>query len=165
MPVNVRELPPAYQVQALRKLAEQERKHDCLPKLPPDPKPTKENKYHNKPTERMTTAGNVLRFPSEKEARRYDYLLGLETQGVIKNLRLQVNFTLMEAYTDSQGRRIQAIRYVADFTYHQRTGAGDSTDTWELVVEDVKSCATRTETYKIKRKMMKEQFGITIQEV
>lgn len=165
MPVNVRELPPAYQVQALQKLAEQEKKRDGPPKLPPAPKPAKDNKYHNKPTERLTAAGNVIRFPSEKEARRYDYLLGLENQGVIRNLRLQVNFTLMEAYTDSQGHRMRAIRYVADFTYRQKTGAGDSSDTWELVVEDVKSRATRTETYKIKRKMMKEQFGITIKEV
>lgn len=165
MPVNVRELPPAYQVQALQKLAEQEKKRDGPPKLPPAPKPAKDNKYHNKPTERLTAAGNVLRFPSEKEARRYDYLLGLENQGVIRNLRLQVNFTLMEAYTDSQGHRMRAIRYVADFTYRQKTGTSDSSDTWELVVEDVKSRATRTETYKIKRKMMKEQFGITIKEV
>ena len=36
---------------------------------------------------------------------------------------------------------------------------------WELVVEDVKSRATKTKQYAIKRKMMKERLNIDIQEV
>lgn len=36
---------------------------------------------------------------------------------------------------------------------------------WALVVEDVKSRATKTKQYAMKRKMMKERFNIEIQEV
>ena len=36
---------------------------------------------------------------------------------------------------------------------------------WVLVVEDVKSRATKTKTYAMKRKLMKERFNIDIQEV
>ena len=36
---------------------------------------------------------------------------------------------------------------------------------WPLVVEDVKSRATRTKEYVMKRKLMKERFNIDIQEV
>lgn len=36
---------------------------------------------------------------------------------------------------------------------------------WPLVVEDVKSRATKTKQYIMKRKMMKERFNIDIQEV
>ena len=53
-----------------------------------------------------------------------------------------------------------AIRYVADFSYEKQSG-----DHWELVVEDVKSKATRTVQYKIKRKLMLNKFHIQIQEI
>ena len=71
----------------------------------------------NKPTERVTASGAVLRFDSQKEARRYDELAALERAGKIRDLRMQVDFTLQEAYTDGEGRRVWAIRYKADFSY------------------------------------------------
>ena len=135
--------------------------------------PEKARKYHNSPTERITPSGNVLHFDSQKEARRYDTLISLQNQGQIRDLRLQVDFTLQEAYTDPEGRRVRAIRYRADFTYKQRDPAEESLaaskgwpcESWRLVVEDVKSRATRTRDYINKRKMMKDRFGIDITEV
>ena len=169
MAIDVKDLPPAYQVQALKKLVEQERKkkHTHLPR-PADDGPEKSAKYHNKPTERVTASGAVLRFDSQKEARRYDELAALERAGQIRNLRLQVDFTLQEAYTDSEGRRMRAIRYKADFTYMKaRDDPWEEYDGsfWVLVVEDVKSRATRTKEYIMKRKLMKERFNIDIREV
>lgn len=179
MGIDVKDLPPAYQAQALRKWADAERKKGkrpfpCLAEN--DRQMT--SKYHNKPTERVTAAGNVLRFASQKEARRYDELAALERAGKIRDLRMQVDFTLQEAYTDTEGRRVRAIRYKADFTYrtpmakHWEIYADDPegwTDKlglpWELVVEDVKSCPTRTKEYLMKRKLMKERLNIDIQEV
>ncbi len=174
MGVDVKDLPPAYQAQALRKWAEQERKKKRLPlPCPADAGPGKPAKYHNKPTERVTPSGAVLRFDSQKEARRYDELAALERAGQIRDLRLQVDFTLQEAYTDSEGRRVRAIRYRADFTYCKPLGDGrhaaywadKSGALWVLVVEDVKSRATKTKQYIMKRKMMKERLNIDIQEV
>lgn len=179
MGIDVKDLPPAYQAQALRKWAEQERKkgRGSIPS-PSAGAPTPDSKYHNKPTERVTPTGAVLRFDSQKEARRYDELAALERAGKIRELRLQVDFTLQEAYTDSTGKRVRAIRYKADFTYRtppakqwavyadDPVGWSDKLGIpWLLVVEDVKSRATRTKEYIMKRKLMKERFNIDIQEV
>ena len=169
MGVDVKDLPPAYQAQALRKWAEQERKKKRLPlPCPADAGPGKPAKYHNKPTERVTPSGAVLRFDSQKEARRYDELATLERAGQIRDLRMQVDFTLQEAYTDGEGRRVRAIRYRADFTYRKpRDDPWEEYDGsfWKLVVEDVKSRATKTKQYIMKQKMMKERLNIDIQEV
>lgn len=179
MGIDVKDLPPAYQAQALRKWADAERKKGKRPLPCPaanDRQMT--SKYRNNPTERVTAAGNVLRFDSQKEARRYDELVVLERTGKIRELRLQVDFTLQEAYTDTEGRRVRAIRYRADFTYRipparrweiyadDPAGWSDKLGIpWELVVEDVKSRPTRTEEYMMKRKLMKERLNIDIQEV
>ena len=167
MSIDVKDLPPAYQAQALRKLMERERRKQRAPLPSPADAPTGGGrKYHNKPTERVTPAGNVLRFDSQKEARRYDELAALERAGTIRDLRMQVDFTLQEAYTDTEGRRVRAIRYKADFTYMKQSFVDrDGEWQWALVVEDVKSRATRTKEYILKRKLMKERFNIDIQEV
>ena len=161
MGIDVKDLPAAYQAQALRKWAEQERRR----KRRPLPCPAvdglgKSTKYNNKPTERLTAGGNVICFQSQKEARRYDELMLMLNVGQIRDLRLQVDFTLQEAYTDGEGRRVRAIRYRADFTYVRvKETIG------EYTFRDVKSRATRTKEYIMKRKLMKERFNIDIQEV
>lgn len=173
MAIDVKDLPPAYQMQVLGKLMEQERKkgRGLIPS-PAANAPQKASKYHNKPTERVTAAGNVLRFDSQKEAWRYEELAELERRGIIRDLRMQVDFTLQEAYTDGEGQRIRAIRYKADFVYLKQVQPWETDPEWtrgkpmwRQVVEDVKSSATRTKPYIMKRKMMKERFNIDIQEV
>ena len=116
----------------------------------------KKRKYNNQPDQR----GNV-HFDSQKEARRYDELLMLQTAQKIRNLKLQPQFTLQESYLTPEGDRVRAIRYVADFSYEVPEGEGQ----WRLVVEDVKSKATKTKQYEMKRKMMLNRFGIKIEEV
>ena len=157
MAINVSDLPPKYQAQAMKKYMEQQQRRGPAPPAAPPQDPTKGTKYHNTPTERVTASGAVLHFDSQKEARRFDVLAARQARGQIRDLRLQVDFTLQEAYTDQEGRRVRAIRYRADFTYRERDG--------RLVVEDVKSKPTRTREYLIKRKLMKERRGIDITEV
>lgn len=157
MAVDVKDLPPAYQAQALRKWAEQERKKGRGPALSPAAgAPQKASKYHNKPTEQVTPGGTVIRFASRKEAGRFDELSAMLQAGEIQDLKLQPSFTLREAYTTTEGVRVRAIRYQADFSY-RRDGA--------LVVEDVKSRATKTRVYEMKKKLMREKFDIEIQEI
>lgn len=174
MSVHITELPPEYQVQAAKKYMEQQARRGTLTFAAQNPrKALKPSKYHNTPTERVTPSGAIIHFDSQKEARQYDGLILRLQAGQIKDLRLQVDFTLQEAYTDTEGCRIRAIRYKADFTYYQPPEPGNHaaywTDQcglpWVLVVEDVKSAATRTKEYIIKRKMMKDRFGIEITEV
>lgn len=112
---------------------------------------TTESKYHAEKDVR-----GKLKFDSRKEARRYDALVLLLRRGEISDLRVQPEFTLIEAYTTPDGERVRALRYRADFSY-RRNG--------ELIVEDVKSAATRTRVYLDKRKLMQEKYGITVREV
>lgn len=154
MGIELTDLSPAAQAQALQKLNVQLRARQA-------DKTDKPNKYHNIPVER---AG--IRFDSKKEARRFDELSALAAAGAIRDLRLQVDFTLQEGYTTATGERVRAIRYRADFTY-QRRAEPDAAGIvyWLPVVEDVKSRATRTPEYRMKRKMMQDRHGIEIQEV
>ena len=173
MAINVNDLPPKYQRQALEKYMEQQARRGLMPSAAVPRDKAKANKYHNTPTERVTASGAVLHFDSQKEARRYDVLAARLQAGQIRDLRLQVEFTLQEAYTDTEGCRVRAIRYKADFTYYRPPENGshaaywaDQTGTpWVLVVEDVKSRATKTQKYAIKKKLLKERFGLDITEV
>lgn len=106
-------------------------------------------KYHNQPDSRGS-----LRFDSKKEARRYDELMLMMASGKIKDLRLQQDFTLVEAYTRPSGERVRAMRYRADFTY-TREG--------ERIVEDVKGI--KTKDYQMKKKLMMDKYGISITEI
>ena len=128
------------------------------------------SKYHNRKIEI-----NGIRFDSRKEAKRYVQLMHAMHLGAIRDLRLQVDFTIQEAYTDCQGKRIRAIRYRADFTY-RLTGdfpasiSAEDRELWrryiesgkETVVEDVKG--VKTQAYKLKEKLM-AQKGISIREL
>ena len=173
MAINVNDLPPKYQRQALEKYMEQQARRGLMPSAAVPQDKAKANKYHNTPTERVTASGAVLHFDSQKEARRYDVLTARLQAGQIRDLRLQVEFTLQEAYTDTEGCRVRAIRYKADFTYYRPPENGshaaywaDQTGIpWVLVVEDVKSRATRTKEYLLKQKMMKDRLRIEIIEV
>ena len=124
-------------------------------------------KYKNTPAERNGEEGRRIRFDSQKEARRYDELLLMLKAGKIRDLKLQPEFTLSEAYTTPEGDRIRATKYRADFSYYVPDAGGwsPSKDGWIYVVEDVKSKATKTRVYAIKKKLMRERYGIEIQEV
>ena len=158
MAVNISDLPPKYQAQAVKKYMEQQARRGLVPSAAAVPEPGKGHKYRNTPTTRVTPSGAILRFDSMKEARRFDWLIERERRGEIRELRLQVDFTLQEAYTDTEGRRVRAIRYRADFTYYEGTQG-------VKVVEDVKSRATRTRDYAMKKKLLKDRFGLDITEV
>lgn len=129
-------LGPAAQRQILAKLGQQQKE---------------KSKYHA-----VKDSRGEIKFDSKKEARRYDELMLRLRAGRIKNLKLQPQFTLQESYLTPDGKRVRAIRYVADFSYFDFDLDRD-------VVEDTKG--VRTDTYKLKRKLMLEHFGIEIHEV
>ena len=110
----------------------------------------KNSKYNN-----AKTVVDGIEFDSEKESIRYAELKMLEKAGAIQDLKFQVPFILQPAFYKN-GKRIQAIKYVADFTY---------TKDGETVIEDVKSDATRkNKVYQLKKKMM-EYRGNYIKEI
>lgn len=126
------------------------------------------SKYGNIPTTRKVK-GAVIRFASKKEACRYDELILMLRAGKIRNLKLQPEYTLQEAFTTPEGERIKALRYRADFSYEKwgtepvpEISQGTFREVWLPVIEDVKGA--RTKVYLMKRKLMQEK-GYTIQEI
>lgn len=80
-----------------------------------------------------------IKFPSIKEGTRYSQLKLMEKAGIVTELRLQVNY------------KLSVCNYRADFVY-KRDGLE--------IVEDTKG--VKTPIYKLKKKMMLNELGITI---
>lgn len=120
------------------------------------------NKYGAK-----STVVDGIKFPSQKEARRYAQLKMLERAGEIRDLQRQVEFELIPAQfeppkTLKSGRKVRGrcierkCVYIADYAYIQ-------SDTGEMIVEDAKGF--RTDVYRIKKKLLLYKYGIQIKEV
>lgn len=124
------------------------------------------NKYHAKKAVRKMPNGEYHTFDSQKESARYAELALLQRAGKIRDLKLQPQFTLQESYISSEGDRVMAIRYTADFQYERPTEPDQNGEIWWVkVVEDVKSRASKTEAYEIRRRLLQERFGVTLKEV
>ena len=94
-----------------------------------------------------------IEHDSKKEAARWQELNLMLRARLIEDLQRQVRFELIPK---QDGER--ACTYIADFVYIDRK-------TGDKIVEDVKSPATRTEAYRIKRKLMLLVHGIRIKEI
>lgn len=104
------------------------------------------NKYGAK----KTVMDGIL-FDSKAEAKRYAELKLLERCGVICNLERQRKYVIVR-----KSRYGRELFYVADFVYEENG---------KRVVEDVKSKATATPVYRLKKRLMAEIHGIEIKEV
>ena len=93
------------------------------------------NKYRN-----IKTVVDNITFDSKKEAARYSDLKLLETAHHIMHLETQPRFPLM-----INGKRVAT--YIGDFKYWS-----PSENEW--IIEDVKSEATKTPLYRLKKKIM-----------
>jgi hypothetical protein len=110
---------------------------------PPSKRPS--NKYHNQKTD-----FEGITFDSQKEARRYQELLALMEAGQIRQLERQPRYDLIV-----NGCKLGA--YFADFRY-------ELVETGAIVTEDVKSPATRTPLYRLKKKLVKALYDVDIVE-
>ena len=102
----------------------------------------KKSKYSN-----IKMVVDNITFASRKEGRRYQDLKILLRSGAIQGLDLQPEY---EFYY--QGVKI--CKYIADFRYIENN---------VLIVEDVKG-GPRTPVYRIKAKLLKAFFNITVRE-
>lgn len=118
------------------------------------------NKYGNK-----KVVVNGIKFDSQKESRRYSYLMMLKNAGKITDLQLQKEYVLIPSQREPdtigkrggvhKGRVIERkCSYIADFSYKQ-----DGKE----IVEDTKGVLTPD--YVIKRKLMLYIHGIRISEI
>ena len=101
------------------------------------------SKYHAHPT-----VVDGIRFASKAEARRYQELKMLEKAGKISLLALQPKYPIV-----IKGKTVTT--YIADFVYLDHEG--------DPIVEDVKGM--KTPVYRLKKKMVEAQYGISITEV
>lgn len=106
----------------------------------------KKSKYGNQKVEY-----DGIVFDSKKERDRYCELKILEKAKAITDLKRQVKYVLVE----KKGKE-RETSYIADFVYKKGN---------EVVVEDVKSKATKTPLYRLKKKLMLERYNIKIKEV
>lgn len=157
MPPGMRKL---YEAQVGKKIRETEaQKRLAELTQAAEGKPTRESKYNAKPTDRVLPDGTVIKFDSKKEASYYDQLCVHEKIGLVRDIRLQVQFLLKPAYTDGKtGERFRAINYLADFTYDRLEPDGE----WKHHIVDVKG--RKTKDYILKRKIMADQ-GHHVEEV
>ena len=96
-------------------------------------------KYRN-----IKTQIDGITFDSKKEAKRYSELKILQSANAIDNLELQPEFQLYVNGT-------KVCKYVADFRYFNIA-------TQEWIVEDVKSPASKTPVYRLKKKILANQL-------
>lgn len=101
------------------------------------------SKYRNK-----KVSFNGIIFDSKREKDRYLELIMLEKANIVKDLKLQVPFILVDK--SKWGR---AIKYIADFTYISND---------QLIVEDCKGF--HTPVYKLKKRLFSERYGVEIKE-
>ena len=114
------------------------------------------SKYHAVPVH-----VDGIRFASKKEAARFLELQLLQKIGQIADLECQPVFPLhvMELWRSGLPIVITTVgKFTADFRYL-------NLETGEIVVEDVKSTATKTEAYRLRKKLAEAIHGITITEV
>ena len=123
-------------------------------------------KYNNKKVER-----HGIKFDSDKEADRYDFLLDCQRRGLITDLKRQVQFTLLpDEYKEFPKQQKTKVKYVkkrvfsgvgyrADFVYFHVAKQAH-------VVEDVKASPKMIpKDYQLKEKMMHSLLHIDIHRV
>lgn len=97
---------------------------------------------------KLTEVDGIV-FASQAEARRYGELKLMLAAGAISQLEIQPRYDLVV-----EGVKIGT--YVGDFAY---------VEDGRYVLEDVKSPATITPVYRLKRKLVKALYGLEIKEV
>lgn len=103
------------------------------------------NKYSNI----KILCGDIV-FDSKKEYTRYTELKTLEKAGLIKDIELQKEFELQPSFKKN-GKTYRKITYKADFYYFDN-------HLGRYVVEDIKSLATRTQVYMVKKKLFEYRY-------
>ena len=107
----------------------------------------KRRKYRNDPT---TVDGHT--FDSQREAKHYRLLCDRQARGEITDLELQPKFPLHVVRPD--GVKVEVGSYRADFRYRERGVP---------VIVDAKG--VRTESYRLRKRHVEAEYGITVVEV
>jgi hypothetical protein len=97
-----------------------------------------------------------ITFDSAKEANRYLELTYRAKAGEIRALELQPRFDM--EVVNKTGECVKVGRFTADFAYEEWPA-------WQRVIEDVKSQPSKTEAYRLRKRIVEAQYNITIREI
>ncbi len=138
--------------------AEDVRRHEAKRAIAQNVK-TSRLKYGN-----TKTVVDNISFDSKKEAQHYQLLKMRERAGQIDALEVHPKF---EIYIDTPDRgRIQCAIYTADFRYFETISSEDGHGKdLSLRVEDVKSKATKTTDYQLRKKLVEAIYDLIITEI
>jgi hypothetical protein len=112
----------------------------------PSPKPAK---YHN-----VKVQIDGMTFDSKKEAARWQELQLMEKAGVIADLQPQPQYELHTV--TPTGERAKVGIYKPDFRY---------TEAGQTRIEDVKANVTKTEAYRLRKRIFEAEYGLAIVEI
>ncbi len=102
-----------------------------------------------------------FRFDSKKEAARYPELKYAQAAGKIADLELQPAFVLyVSPLREVPGAAVPVGQFTADFRYLDLGLHALG----EIVTEDVKSEATKTTAYKLRKRIVEALYDVTIVE-
>lgn len=90
-----------------------------------------------------------ITFDSKAEARRYQELCLLQAAGEISDLQVHTRYLLQEGFDTVTGERVRPMYYTDDFSYDE---AG------RRIVEDVKSPASKTQAYQMRKKLFQFRY-------
>jgi hypothetical protein len=112
----------------------------------------------NKYGARAVRVDGIL-FDSSREAARYYELKILLAAGEITDLEIHPGFPLIVARLHADPPVFTTVgMFHADFRYRRRSSGN-------VVVEDVKSGPTKTEAYKLRKRIVEEVHGVVITEI
>ena len=102
-----------------------------------------------------------IKFDSQLERDRYIYLKGLEDKGLIKQLKIQVPFDILDSQSlkshivPSLGKNTaRGLKYITDFVYYRVQD-----NRW--VINDVKGRSSMV--YRVKMKLIIKLYGMNYQ--
>lgn len=101
------------------------------------------NKYKNKKVEY-----DGIKFDSKMERDFYIHLKKLQANGLVYEFFMQKNYVLIDAYTRSDGTKVRASYYKADFEVHYSDN--------RIEVIDIKGMLT--DVFKLKQKIFETRY-------
>lgn len=119
------------------------RVHGCISGNAVQPKTVYREGRHSKYGNNRCMVDGI-RFSSQLEAQYYQRLKLLQRVGEVTEIKLQVPYILQPAYVMSDGTKVRAIKYLADFVVSFSDGRKQVIDTKGM----------RTPIYKLKKKIL-----------
>lgn len=95
---------------------------------------------------------NSIKFDSKKELEYYLKLKEEEEKGLIKNLKLQPEFVLIDSFRDKKGKLERKCVYTADFEYI------DCSNEEYYVIEIKSKYTAKLVDYILRRKFFKSKY-------